>query len=65
MWMGYRIGGLYVVQVRPTLGVVGWLSESSSDFEIELELEAPSLDVPLESQSTGQRDEQDAHTSTS
>ena len=31
---------------------------------MELEGEAPSLDVPLEIQSTGQRDERDAHTST-
>ena len=31
---------------------------------MELELEAPSLNEPLESQSIGQRDERDAHTST-
>ena len=55
--MGHRIEADYVVRGRPTSGVAGWLSDSSSDSEMELEREAPSLDEPLESQSTGQRDE--------
>ena len=49
VWMGYRIDGEYVVRGRPTSRAAGWLSESSSNSEMELELEAPSLDVPLES----------------
>ena len=65
MLMGHKIDGEYVVQGRPTSGIAGWLSESSLDSEMELEREAPSLDEPLESQSIGKRDEQDAHTCTS
>ena len=63
--MGHRIDGEYVVRGRPTLDTTGWLSESSSDSKMELEQEAPSLDEPLESQSTGQRYERDAHSSSS
>ena len=60
-WMGHRIDSEYVVRGRLTLGAVGWLSESSSDSKMELEQEAPSLDDPLDSQSTEQRHERDAH----
>ena len=65
MLMGRRISGEYVVRGRHTSGTTGWLSGSSLDFEMELEQEAPSLDEPLECQSTGQRYERDAHSSTS
>ena len=63
--VGHKIYGEYVVRGRPTSGTTGWLSESSSDSKMELEQEAPSLDEPLDSQSTGQIYEQDAHSSTS
>ena len=65
MWMGHKIDGEYVVRGRPTSRPVGWLSESSSDSEMELKQEAPSLDDLLDSQSTRQRYERDAHSSTS
>ena len=35
--MGHRIMGEYVVQGRPTSDASGWLSESSLDYEMDLE----------------------------
>ena len=62
--MGHRIDGEYVVQGRPTSGTTWWLSESSSDSEMELEQEAPNLDEPLDSQPIEKRDGRYDHSST-